>query len=120
MIESVADIAELDYPGPDTTITDADLADWIEQQQTLPLPDDDYPYECSPRTSPTEHLADWPHFPHPAHPAELSAPLASLSCGSFGIRRCAGAVAHFAGSRRPGRRITRCATGRATARLMVS
>jgi hypothetical protein len=62
MIESVADIAELDYPGPDSTITDADLADWIEQQQTLPLPDDDYPYECSPRTPPTEHLADWSHF----------------------------------------------------------
>jgi hypothetical protein len=61
MIESVADIAELDYPGPDTTITDADLADWIEQQQTLPLPDDDYPYESS-RTSPTEDLADWSHF----------------------------------------------------------
>jgi hypothetical protein len=45
MIESLADIAELDYPGPDTTIADADLADWIEQQQTLPLADDDYPHE---------------------------------------------------------------------------
>ena len=45
MIESLADIAELDYPGPDTTIADADLADWIEQQQALPLADDDYPHE---------------------------------------------------------------------------
>lgn len=62
MIKSVADVAAIDYPGPATDITEADLADWIEQQQTLPLPDDDYPYECSPRTSPTEHLADWSHF----------------------------------------------------------
>jgi hypothetical protein len=43
MIESVADIAAIDYPGTDTMIADADLADWMEQQQTLPLPDDDYP-----------------------------------------------------------------------------
>jgi hypothetical protein len=45
MIESRADIAELDYQGPHTTITGADLADWIEQQQTLPLADNDYPHE---------------------------------------------------------------------------
>ena len=38
MIESVADIAAIDYPGTDTMIADADLADWMEQQQTLPLP----------------------------------------------------------------------------------
>jgi hypothetical protein len=62
MIESVADIAELDYPRPDTTITDADLADWIEQQQTLPLPDDDYPHEVHHEPRQTEHLADWSHF----------------------------------------------------------
>jgi hypothetical protein len=62
MIESVADIAATDYPRPDTKITDADLADWIEQQQTVPLPDDDYPHQSPPRTSPTEHLADWSHF----------------------------------------------------------
>jgi hypothetical protein len=29
MIESIADIAAIDDPGPD--INDADLADWIEQ-----------------------------------------------------------------------------------------
>ncbi len=65
MIESVADVAEVDYPvGPDTLTSDtmireADLADWIEQQQTLPPPDDDYPHRSSPRTSPTELLARW-------------------------------------------------------------
>ena len=47
MIESVVDIAAIDYPGPAITFTDADLADWIEQQQTVPLPDDDYPHQCS-------------------------------------------------------------------------
>jgi hypothetical protein len=62
MFEFVADIAAIDYPEPDTTITDADLADWIEQQQTLPLLDDDYPHQSPPRTSLTEHLADWSHF----------------------------------------------------------
>ena len=47
MIESVVDIAAIDCPGPAITFTDADLADWIEQQQTVPLPDDDYPHHCS-------------------------------------------------------------------------
>jgi hypothetical protein len=59
MIKSAADVAAIDYPGPDTDIAEADLADWIEQQQTLPLPDDDYPYHGP---SPTRHLADWSHF----------------------------------------------------------
>ena len=59
MIKSVADVAAIDYPGPDTDIAEADLADWIEQQQTLPLPDDDCPYHGP---SPTKHLADWSHF----------------------------------------------------------
>lgn len=60
MIETIADIAAIDGPGPD--ISDADLADWIEQRQTVPLPDDDYPYHSPPRTSPTKHLADWSHI----------------------------------------------------------
>lgn len=104
-------------PGNDTMITDADLADWMEQQQTLPLPDDNYPHQSSPRTSPTEHLADWPHFPHPGPSGGTVRPLASLSCGSLRgpqVRR-----GTSPGSRRPGRQIARCATGRATARLMV-
>jgi hypothetical protein len=43
MIDSIADIAAIDDQVPD--INDADLADWIEQHQTMPLPDDDYyPY----------------------------------------------------------------------------
>jgi hypothetical protein len=62
MIGSVADIAAIDYPGPASKITDADLADWIEQQQTVPLPDDDYPHQSSPPTSPTARLADWSCF----------------------------------------------------------
>jgi hypothetical protein len=33
-------------------IGEADLADWIEQQQTLPLPDDDYPHRTPQATSP--------------------------------------------------------------------
>jgi hypothetical protein len=40
-IESIAGIAAIDDPGPDTN--EADLADWIEQHQTIPLPDDDLP-----------------------------------------------------------------------------
>lgn len=43
MTESVADIAAFDYPGSATMIADADLADWIQQQQTVQLPEDDYP-----------------------------------------------------------------------------
>jgi hypothetical protein len=50
MIESVVDIAAIGYPGPEISSTDADLADWIEQQQTVPLSDDDYPYQSSWRT----------------------------------------------------------------------
>lgn len=59
MIESGVDIAAIDYPGPDIKVTDADLADWFEQQQAVPLPDDDYPHQSSQPTSPTQHLADW-------------------------------------------------------------
>jgi hypothetical protein len=51
MIESVFDIAAIDYPEPEISFTDADLADWIEQQQTVPLPDDDYPHQVSWRSS---------------------------------------------------------------------
>ena len=51
MIESVFDIAAIGYPGPEISFTDADLADWIEQQQTVPLPDDDYPRQSSWRIS---------------------------------------------------------------------
>jgi hypothetical protein len=47
MIESVFDIAAVGYPGPEISFSDADLADWIEQQQTVPLPDDDYPHQSS-------------------------------------------------------------------------
>jgi hypothetical protein len=47
MIESVIDIAAIGYPGPEISFTDADLADWIEQQQTVVLPDDDYPHQRS-------------------------------------------------------------------------
>ena len=47
MIESVFDTAAIGYPGPEISFTDADLADWIEQQQTVPLPDDDYPHQSS-------------------------------------------------------------------------
>lgn len=49
MTESVFDIAAIGYPGPEISFTDADLADWIEQQQTVPLPDDDYPHQSSRR-----------------------------------------------------------------------
>lgn len=48
MIDSIADIAAIDDPVPD--INDADLVDWIEQQQTMPLPDDDYPHQYRPAT----------------------------------------------------------------------
>jgi hypothetical protein len=52
MIDSVFDIAAIGYPGrPEISFTDADLADWIEQQQTVPLSDDDYPHQ-SPWRSP--------------------------------------------------------------------
>ena len=51
MIESIADIAATDDSGPD--INDADLADWIEQHQTTPLPDDDYPRQVPHRYRPT-------------------------------------------------------------------
>jgi hypothetical protein len=47
MIESIVDVSAIDYAGPDIKFTDADLADWIEQQQTVPLPDDDYPHQSS-------------------------------------------------------------------------
>jgi hypothetical protein len=50
MIDSIADIGAIDAPGPD--INDADLADWIEQHQTMPLPDDDYPYQVPRRYRP--------------------------------------------------------------------
>jgi hypothetical protein len=59
MIESGVDIAANDYPGLDIKFTDADLADWFEQQQAVPLPDDDYHYQSPLRTSATQHLADW-------------------------------------------------------------
>jgi hypothetical protein len=47
MIDSIADIAAIDDPVPD--INNADLVDWIEQHQTMPLPDDDYPYHVARR-----------------------------------------------------------------------
>jgi hypothetical protein len=50
MIDSVFDIAAIGYPEPEISFTDADLADWIEQQQIVPLPDDDYPHQSSWRT----------------------------------------------------------------------
>jgi hypothetical protein len=62
MIEPVIDIAAVGYAGPDFSFTDADLADWIEQHQTVPLPDDDYPHQSPLRTSLAEHQADWSHF----------------------------------------------------------
>lgn len=41
MIDFIDDIAAIDDPVPN--INDADVVDWIEQHQTIPLPDDDYP-----------------------------------------------------------------------------
>jgi hypothetical protein len=64
MIESIADTASIDDPGPD--INDVDLADWIEQHQTVPLPDDDYPY----------------HVPHQYRPAKASPPTKPSICWS--------------------------------------
>jgi hypothetical protein len=55
MIESIADIAAVDDPGPD--INDADLADWIEQHQTMPLPDDDYPHHVANKYRPATKVA---------------------------------------------------------------
>jgi hypothetical protein len=46
MIDSIDDIAAIDDPVPD--VNDADLVDWIEQHQTMPLPDDDYPRQYRP------------------------------------------------------------------------
>jgi hypothetical protein len=55
MIDSIADIAAIDDPVPD--INDADLFDWIEQHQTMPLPDDDdYPHQYRPATKATIRL----------------------------------------------------------------
>jgi hypothetical protein len=47
MIESAFDFSAIDYPESEIRFTDADLADWIEQQQTVPPPDDDYPHKSS-------------------------------------------------------------------------
>jgi hypothetical protein len=47
MIDSLFDSAAIDYPEPEIRFTDADLADWLEQHQTVPLPDDDYPHQSS-------------------------------------------------------------------------
>ena len=56
MIESIADIAAIDVLGSD--INDADLADWIEQHQTMPLPDDDYPHHVPRRYRTARALSD--------------------------------------------------------------
>jgi hypothetical protein len=47
MMESPFGIAAIGYPGPEINFADVDLADWIEQQRTVPLPDDDYPHQRS-------------------------------------------------------------------------
>jgi hypothetical protein len=47
MIDSAFDFAAINDPEPEIRFSDADLADWIEQQQTVPLPDDDYPHQSS-------------------------------------------------------------------------
>jgi hypothetical protein len=54
----IGDVAAMDYPGTSIRIADVDVADWIEQQQTVPLPDDEYPYQCSLRST-FERMADW-------------------------------------------------------------
>jgi hypothetical protein len=46
MIDSIDDIAAIDDRVSD--INDADLVDWIEQHQTMPLPEDDYPHQYRP------------------------------------------------------------------------
>jgi hypothetical protein len=58
MTEYLVDIAAIDYPVPDTSITHADLSDWVEQQQLLPIPDDDYPHQSPPRGC-TEFAVNW-------------------------------------------------------------
>jgi len=55
MVETIADSAAIGASGPD--INDADLADWIEQHQTVPLVDDDYPYQVSHEYWPATEVA---------------------------------------------------------------